>query len=272
MDYLETFEPLHELEPDEIEHVLNQIWHCKECIFTEELSAKEVEEIGNRATGMIKILIHTLKKSLIYFFPDRDIEISELSDVYQATEYKYLLLDSGQYSTPLNEGADALVKLYSEIGPYYGNFPLSKEEMEQKQIDFAEMKLSLKNYFIPASRFFHERKMREAKPLIEEGVKRIKQLHAPKEKRNQYILAYCHELMKKRASPSAPHLFSRFPYSKQNAVLVDGVRIFRNFDSNTGEEKIITYMPDGKAKQPLGLRGFTKNYWRDFKKKKKKER
>jgi len=254
MDYLETFEPLHELEPDEIEHVLNQIWHCKECIFTEELSAKEVEEIGNRATGMIKILIHTLKKSLIYFFPDRDIEISELSDVYQATEYKYLLLDSRQYSTPLNEGADALVKLYSEIGPYYGNFPLSKEEMEQEQIDFAEMKLSLKNYFIPASRFFHERKMREAKPLIEEGEKRIKQLHATKNKKNKHVLGYCQQLMKIKKSPSAQRLFIRFPNCEKKAVTINGARIFRELTEN-GEEKVICIMPDGRRRE-IGQRPF----------------
>jgi len=255
MDYLETFEPLHEFDPDELDHVLNQIWHDLEVIFTTDgLSPKEVEEIGNSSSSMLKILIHTLKKSLIFFYPGRSEEILELVNVNQATKYKYLLLDSGQYFDPLNEGADALVKLYSFIGPYYGHFPLSREEMEQEQTDFAEMKLSLKNYFISAAHFFHNRKMKEAKPLIDEGVKRLKQLHAKKNKKNKHVLEYCQQLMEIKKSPSAQRLFIRFPNCEKKAATINGARIFRE-ETEDGEEKVICIMPDGRRRE-IGQRPF----------------
>ncbi|HPD60849.1 MAG TPA: hypothetical protein PKV48_03705, partial [Thermodesulfobacteriota bacterium] len=85
-------------------------------------------------------------------------------------------------------------------------------------------------------------------------IARIRQLHNPKEKKNKYILAYCKELMSKKPSPTAAHLFSRFP-EKENAIVIEGAKIYRE-DLEDGERKIICIKPNGKFALPVGERAF----------------
>ena len=265
MDYLETFEPLHEWDPDELEHILNEIWSDLELIFThEEFSPKVVEEIGRSASSMLKILIYTLKKSLIYFYPGRTQEILEIANVNEATKYKYLLLTSRQYFTPLNEGADALVKIYAELVPcgnHLRHLPLSEEEMEQRKGDFNKMNLAVKNYLILAKQFYHNRKMKEARPLIEGGETRKKQLSAHRYKKNPAIMKASKKLFMEKRSNTANELLLRFPL-RDNPLVVDGCTIFRE-NTEEGEEKIFCIAPSGKV-HPVGKRAFA-NYYKKIK-------
>jgi hypothetical protein len=95
------------------------------------------------------------------------------------------------------------------------------------------------------------------------GLTRENQLHAPKKKKNKYVLKYCSELMSLKQSSSARHLFLRFPADEKKAVIIDEVRIFRDF-SESGEEKIVCIKPDGKRME-LGERAFA-GYFKESKK------
>lgn len=100
---------------------------------------------------------------------------------------------------------------------------------------------------------------------VEGGKIREKAIHAPKEKRNPYILKHCRELKKKRLFSSAEHLLSGFPDMK-DAVEVDGAKVYKLVDEN-GNLKACCEMPNGKIK-PVGLRKFHDNYFKEKKTKK----
>jgi len=268
MDYLEDIEPIHELPSDEFEDRLWQTLNDLKFLWNNaEASPKEsFEDIQKQVNYTFNTLIHSIKRSILYFYPDRKDELSGIVDFKEARWYLSIMEQSRSFSSPLYEGVQAISKIYLMFGPHYKCVP---EDIEIMVTEFHETERAIFQYSNSARSYYHKRTMKEAKPLMEEGVKRFNQLHAPKEKRNKYVLAYCRELVKKKPSNSALHLFSRFPYSEENAVEVGGARIFREFNLKAGEEKIITYMPNGQRKA-LALRGFTKAYWKDFKEKNKK--
>jgi len=92
------------------------------------------------------------------------------------------------------------------------------------------------------------------------AMQKARQIHAPKQKKNRYVMAHCRSLMKKKPSPSAAHLLSRFP-KRESAVDVDGTKIYREVED--GEEKIFYIMTTGRGKS-IGARAFA-NYWNEVK-------
>ena len=104
--------------------------------------------------------------------------------------------------------------------------------------------------------------IKDIAPAYKEGMKRIEQLHAPRQKKNNAILAYCIELMQNNASPSAQHLFDRFPKTEATAVIRLGHRIFRDCITESGET-IYYITPAGKRKT-LKERAFA-NYFQKVK-------
>ncbi len=97
--------------------------------------------------------------------------------------------------------------------------------------------------------------MEKVQPLVEEGLKRKKQLHARKDKKNKYVMKYCLELMEKNQSSSALQLMLRFPTGEEKAVVIDGAKLFKEA-VEAGETKIFCIMPNGQ-RRPIGERSFS---------------
>ena len=95
------------------------------------------------------------------------------------------------------------------------------------------------------------------------GLKRETHLHAPKEKRNPYILKLSDELKKARQFTSAEQLLKSFP-NREKSADVDGAKVFKEWTEN-GDLKAFCIMPDGKIKT-VSLRKF-QNYFKEKEKK-----
>jgi hypothetical protein len=229
---LDRIEPLHEMEPDELCHGLDMAWEYLEFIFTEETSPEDVNRIGEIPSGILSSIIHSLKKSLLYFYPDRSKEIIDLSTVNEATKYKYLLIGNRESFTPLNEGVEGLVKMYSWLGPYRGTFPLPENEFESEKADFISMNLALKNYFILARKEY----LRSLKKTTSsKGGKKPKRLPG--------ILLAVKEMVQDPDvnSFSAERLWKRFEQrheGKKKAMKIKGFKIFFNGDNPDGEGRL----------------------------------
>jgi hypothetical protein len=100
--------------------------------------------------------------------------------------------------------------------------------------------------------------------LIKEGKKRIKQLHAPKKKRNKALLKYCNELMQEKPSPSAASLWLRIQ-KENNPKVIDGTKIYRAEIEDTGEEKIFCISPTKIKPHKVSTRAFS-DYYAEIKK------
>lgn len=88
---------------------------------------------------------------------------------------------------------------------------------------------------------------------------KLKQLSAPREKKNKALLHYCSELMQAKPSLSATHLFRRIP-EKEKAATIDGFMIYRADIDGDGEEKIYCISPTGKYDRRVGARPFSDYY------------
>ena len=102
---------------------------------------------------------------------------------------------------------------------------------------------------------------KEIAPLVKLGKEKLKQLHAPKVKKDKVVLKHCKELMLKKPSPSAEGLMKRFP-KKEISILIEGTTIYREL-TESGEEKIFCISPIGKTKT-IGTRAFA-GYYKDIK-------
>jgi hypothetical protein len=94
--------------------------------------------------------------------------------------------------------------------------------------------------------------------LDKRWIDKLKQLSAPRDKKNKALLKYCSELMRAKTSPSAKHLFRRIP-KKENAATVDGFTIYRADIDEEGDEKIYSISPTGKP-TTVGDRPFHKYF------------
>jgi hypothetical protein len=90
-------------------------------------------------------------------------------------------------------------------------------------------------------------------------IDKLKQLSAPREKKNKALLYYCGELMQTKPSPSAPHLFRRIP-KKEKAATIDGFTIYRTDIDEAGEEKIYCIAATGEIDRTVGTRPFSDYY------------
>jgi len=95
------------------------------------------------------------------------------------------------------------------------------------------------------------------------GIKKEDQLHAPRNKKNPYILEACRRLARDKRADSATEFFNRFPV-RAKALTIDGVSVFREEDSETGDEKIVVLYPNGKVHK-AGERAFA-DYYKEVKK------
>jgi len=234
-----NLEPIHKIPADELQELIDEARRRIEwgLIFESEF--------------ILKAFVVSIKKSLLYYFREYSELIQETIDSNEAT---YALTSWAWEKHPLHEGMKALQKVYGVI------------HYEKDSYIFDEMDKAIKGYYGIASRLFLERQKRATEPLVVGGKIREKFLHAPKEKRNKYILKHCRELKKRRPFSSAEHLLNGFP-ERERAVVVDGAKVYRVVDEN-GNLKACCEMPNGKIRS-VGLRKFHENYFKENKKKKK---
>lgn len=245
-----NIEPIHELPADELQHALG--------IALDHIKAKEKKY----SDGDLNTLADSIKESLIFFFPKFDEHIETIID---ANEASYAMAWATIY--PLGEGVTALRKIYGVTeGLIDDNQAINEMAAAIKdyaaiarQYFLADQKESAEGELDEAIKEKNEAiiKMNEAEPFVVLGKEKYEQLHAPKEKRNKYILQYCHELKKAKPSTSAEHLLSRFP-NREKATNIDGALVFKEITEN-GVLKAFCIMPDGKIKT-VSLRKF-QNYF-----------
>ena len=157
MDFFEGIEPLHELPSDELEDNLNNALESLKLIWT------GTAGVSQDADFYLQTLIYSIKKSLGFFYPDLSTEISEMADAGTALFFR----DCWESHSLLKEGGKAIASLYLQTGAT-GCEPQGYEAAvegfhiaERQVFKLAEM----------ARHYFHERTMKEATPLINEGVK-----------------------------------------------------------------------------------------------------
>jgi len=280
MNYWGADKPIHEFKPDELcSYAFNGIWDSLEYMFTyEQVSQKEVDEIIDYVSTIVNTLVNVLKKSLIYFYPQHSKDILEFTNICKSTKDYHLSLYSKDRSlTIIRKGIDALEslekfsytylihgKMKARLNPcYHEALPLSNDELKRKKDDFEKMKMVLMDYCLYAQEVFQSQKMKAINPLVEQGKKRIKQIHAPRQKKDKALLKYCGEMMKKRSFSSAAHLWRCIPKGEKNHESVDGTKIYRD-ETQAEEEKIYCVKPNGKL-IPIGERAFA-NYFQFIKK------
>jgi len=280
MNYWGADKPIHEFKPDELcSYAFNGIWDSLEYMFTyEKVSQKEVDEIIDYVSTIVKTLVNVLKKSLIYFYPQHSKDILEFTNICKSTKDYHLSLYSKDGSlTIIRKGIDALEslekfsysylihgKMKARLNPcYHEKLPLSNQELKRKINDFEKMKMALMDYCLYAQEVFQSQKMEAINPLVEQGKKRIKQIHAPRQKKDKALLKYCGEMMKKRSFSSAAHLWRCIPKGDKKHESVDGTKIYRD-ETEAEEEKIYCVKPNGKL-IPIGERAFA-NYFQFIKK------
>lgn len=258
MDYYQDIQPIHELPSDELEDLLSHALEHSEFLWTHKPGPGEsFKGICHEADFDFLTVIHSIKKSLSYFYPDHKEDLSALADASGALFYS----DSMAHSLPmLQDGLRATAKLFLHMGPCY----CEPEGRDAALENFGDMERAVFKYAESARHYYHDAVMKEVKPLVTEGQKRRKQLTAPRQKKNRYVLKHCLELMERKPSKSAPHLFNRFPNGEANAIEIDGTRIFREVTED-GEEKIVCVKPDGTRMASIGTRAFQK-YFNEVKK------
>lgn len=256
MDYYCEIQPIHELPSDELTDLLSHALEHLEFLWTTKPEPGEsFNGICHEADFDLLTVLHSIKKSLLHFYPDRESDFSLIVDANEANQYLTTLRYTGT-SDPLEDGIRAILKLFLLTEPYYYCEPDGRDAALE---DFRDMERAVFKYAESARYYHNERQAKEAAPLIDEGKKRRRQLTAPRQKKNPFVLKHCLDLMKRKPSTAAAHLFSRFPSGEERAVTVDGVRIFREV-TDEGEEKIVCLRPDGTRMHPIGTRAFQKYF------------
>lgn len=268
MYYWGAEKPIHEVKLVELcGYAFCDIWENLEYVFTcKELSQKEVDKIIDFVSTIVKTLTDALKKSLIYFYPQRSKDILELK-VISSSNFRHLSLYPEHGSlTIIRKGIDALESLEKFSRSYYiihgemiarmnpcdhEKLPLSNEVLKRKKDDFEKMKSALESYCLHSK-----------EPLVKRGKQREAQLRAPRDKKNKALKKYCSELMQANPASSSASLFRRIP-KKEKAAIIDGFTIYRENTEEDGE-KIFCISPTGKQ-TPVGERAFA-DYFKDVKK------
>lgn len=226
----------HDLSTDELQYILDDARH-----FSIMGQKKEADAILNG-------IADSIKQSLVFLNPKLDGLIPETivsNETLYSKGWSVTVLTPAVY--PLLEGIEALRSLYGAIENTHYTF------LVHKQVENA-----VKAFFGITSQILHGKEMEEVAPLVEDGRTRQAQLNAPREKKNKALLKYCGELMKANPSPSASRLFGRIP-RKEEAVIVDGVTIYRADIDGDGEEKIYCISPTGKP-TTVGIHPFYKYF------------
>ena len=258
MDHYNEIAPIHELPSDELEDLLNNAFEKINFLWTHAPQPGEsFNELSQLAGYYLATVIHSIRKSLSFFYPDFKEELSEIADASGAL----LFLDYGKHPFPIGDGLRAMAKLFLHREPHYYCEPEGREAALE---NYRNMERAVFKYAESARHYYHDAVMKEVKPLVTEGQKRRKQLTAPRQKKNRYVMKLCRELMERKPSDSAPHLFSRFPNGEAKAVEIDGTRIFREVTED-GEAKIVCMKPDGTRLTTIGARAFQK-YFNEAKK------
>ena len=258
MDHYNNIEPIHELASLDLEDLLGRPLERLEFLWTNEPGPGEsFKQLSREADYYFLTVIHSIRKSLSYFYPDFKEELSEIADASDAL----LFSDYGKHPFPIGDGLRAMAKLFLHLGPHYYCEPEGRDAALE---NFRDIERSVFKYAESARHYYHDAVIKEVTPLVIEGKKRRKQITAPRQKKNKFVLKHCKDLMERKPSDSAPHLFSRFPNGEAKAVEIDGTRIFREVTED-GEEKIVCMKPDGTRLTTIGKRPFQK-YFNEVKK------
>ena len=111
-DYNEDIEPIHELPADELDHVLEVTKEYLEFLWTHpKTETPERRGASIQVNYNLNTLIHSIKKGLLYFYPKREKELSEVVDANEAMWSLRIMDQSGTRSYPFYEGIEALMKL-----------------------------------------------------------------------------------------------------------------------------------------------------------------
>lgn len=257
MDHYNEIAPIHELPSDELEDLLSNAFEKINFLWTHTPQPGEsFNSLCQFADYYLATVIHSIRKSLFYFYPDFKEELSEIADASDA----FLFSDYGKHPFPIGDGLKAMAKLFLHMGPCY----CEPEGRDAALENFRDMERAVFKYAESARHYYHDAVIKEVTPLVIEGKKRRKQITAPRQKKNKFVLKHCKDLMERKPSDSAPHLFSRFPNGEAKAVEIDGTRIFREVTED-GEEKIVCMKPDGTRLTTIGKRPFQK-YFNEVKK------
>lgn len=113
MNYWGAHKPIHEFDEEDFRCSFNGIWDALEYLFTyKEISQKEVDEIIDYVSTIANTLINVLKKSLIYFYPQRSKDILEFTNICKSTkDYHLSLYPKDGSLTIIRKGIDALESL-----------------------------------------------------------------------------------------------------------------------------------------------------------------
>lgn len=294
MNYWGANKPLHEFEPDELcEYAFNGIWDSLEYMFTYEgVSQKEVDEIIDYVSTIVKTLIDVLKKSLVYFYPRRSKDILEFTNICKLTKDYHLSLYSKDGSlTIIRKGIDALEsldkfsysylfhgKMKAKLNPcYHEKLPLSDKELKQKKDDFEKMKSAFMEYCLYSQNAFHRIKIiendknfdevaKEIRPLVQAGKEHLDMKKKAVEygrmsagqQRNEAILSsIINEIDNSVKNLSARSLWDHFKRKYNGTENRDENNVYMNEDPATGEYRIYE---DGDDK----FKGITFNTFRGY--------
>ena len=239
MNFYEEIEPIHELPSDELERLLDHVLENLKFIWSKERD-DSLKDIWHDIDFDLQTIIHSIKKSLLYFYPTCEFDLSYVVDANEAMHYLSILEHNNPLTYGLIEGVNAVFKIYLQIGFYY---PCDPQDIGL--LDFKEMEAAVLKYANIARFYYHHRVMREARPLVEEGKKRKEQLKAPRDKRNKILLKAISLKLKGKSYRFASDLMRSFP-NRNKQFLIDGRNIYKIENTIAGKEiEIIIIEPDG---------------------------
>lgn len=165
--YLDNIEPIHEMHEDEIQHALDATWDQIEALYTYPNMKPEKSRgyIENQIEFNLERLANSFRQSLIYFYPEREKELSEVIDANEAWWSMDSLMASRIIPTPLHEGFEALLKIFSMLGCYKTDY--RTEDKDAMLSDFREMEQALKKYIGIAKEYYFSKKTQEVEELVE---------------------------------------------------------------------------------------------------------
>jgi len=205
-------DPLHELPPDELGDMI--------------LELEESDDVSHR---LLDALALSVKNCLAYFFSKYEEHIFDVKDSNDAIYARAWA--ASQY--PLNNGIEVLRAIYS-----MRDFGDRKSFLDLKTLIFE---------FAGAVRHYHqEAEFKKAVPLIVGGIKREKQLHAPRDKKNADLMTLAAELVLREPTASPGDLARKVPIGRGRALNKGGSLIYRE---GLGERdlSIICEYPSGKT-------------------------
>ena len=148
----ENIEPIHELDSDELDHALRKTRKMIEALYMHPNTKPDRKPIEGQVEYNLWTLAHSLKKSLVYLFPQYEKFIMR---IVNANEARHFVNSYHEY--PLNEGAKALMKIYLMMlnKPFKTN-SWDKEDEESFDLEFKEMGSSIERYKMIAQTYYHE--------------------------------------------------------------------------------------------------------------------